>query len=366
MTRETKIGLLVGLAFIIVIGILLSDQLMRSTEPPPAALSSVADTLRKGTVTPASNNPPVTRVMPPQAGDVSPDTAVPTKDEINRPQPPVTIVEIRPGNGVAGNGGNAGVPAGAGGNVVINTGGRNLADYPVAPPGQAGRAIGLAGSSGGGVVDNTAGRSLADVAAAAGETLIGPDGQPLRASPHGLAPMPPIYPGHDQNPVRPQVPQVASVKQYKAEAGDSLSRIASRQMGADTKANRDAIIKANPSLTENPDMIIAGRTYAIPVVGAPALPPGQTPTAGGRQPNVPAQPPVTADRTPAPIKAAGGEYWYQVKPGDSLTKIAKEQLGDASTVAAIRELNRDAVKDWNKLNVGTKLKLPARPVASVH
>ena len=36
MTRETKIGLLVGLAFIIVIGILLSDQLMRATEAPPA------------------------------------------------------------------------------------------------------------------------------------------------------------------------------------------------------------------------------------------------------------------------------------------------------------------------------------------
>jgi uncharacterized protein YneF (UPF0154 family) len=34
MTRETKIGLLVGLAFIIVIGILLSDHLTSSTEPP--------------------------------------------------------------------------------------------------------------------------------------------------------------------------------------------------------------------------------------------------------------------------------------------------------------------------------------------
>src|SRR4051812_14950699 len=96
MTRETKIGLLVGLAFIIVIGILLSDQLMRSTEPPPAPLASVGDTLRRGTVTPASHNPPVTRVVPQQA-DASPDTAVPTKDEITRPQPPVTIVEVRPG-----------------------------------------------------------------------------------------------------------------------------------------------------------------------------------------------------------------------------------------------------------------------------
>src|SRR4051812_20814450 len=138
MTRETKIGLLVGLAFIIVIGILLSDQLMRSTEPPAAPLASVADTLRKGTVTPASNNPPVTRVVP-QVQDVSPETAVPTKDEITRPQPPVTIVEIKPGA-------NAG-----GGNVVIGPGNSNLASrgqnpLPIAPPGQAGRAVGLIGS----------------------------------------------------------------------------------------------------------------------------------------------------------------------------------------------------------------------------
>ena len=33
MTRETKIGLLVGLAFIIVIGILLSDHIGSTTEP---------------------------------------------------------------------------------------------------------------------------------------------------------------------------------------------------------------------------------------------------------------------------------------------------------------------------------------------
>ena len=43
MTRETKIGLLVGLAFIIVVGILLADQLGRSIEPPPANVASVAE-----------------------------------------------------------------------------------------------------------------------------------------------------------------------------------------------------------------------------------------------------------------------------------------------------------------------------------
>ena len=88
MTRETKIGLLVGLAFIIVIGILLSDQLMRSTEPPAAPLANVGDTLRKGTTTPASHNRPAPVAVSSQ--DAAPENEVPTRDEITRRPPPVT------------------------------------------------------------------------------------------------------------------------------------------------------------------------------------------------------------------------------------------------------------------------------------
>ncbi len=51
MTRETKIGMLVGLAFIIVIGILLSDHMTSTTEPPKAALASAGPDVRRGTTT---------------------------------------------------------------------------------------------------------------------------------------------------------------------------------------------------------------------------------------------------------------------------------------------------------------------------
>src|SRR3954471_6614091 len=122
MTRETKIGLLVGLAFIIVIGILLSDQLMRSTEPPAAPLATVGDTLRKGTTTPASHNRPAPVAVSSQ--DASPDNEVPTRDELTRRPPPVTFVQIgrgaADGNAGSGNGGGAG-----GANVVIGAGGQN-------------------------------------------------------------------------------------------------------------------------------------------------------------------------------------------------------------------------------------------------
>ena len=54
MTRETKIGLLVGLAFIIVIGILLSDHLTRSTEPPQATLAGRGQQRSLGGLPPGS------------------------------------------------------------------------------------------------------------------------------------------------------------------------------------------------------------------------------------------------------------------------------------------------------------------------
>jgi LysM repeat protein len=129
-------------------------------------------------------------------------------------------------------------------------------------------------------------------------------------------------------------------------------------MGANTKANRQAIIKANPTLQADPDKVVIGQTYSIP----PA--PGVSAQAQGRGPT--SAPPTPApERATAPIKAAGAEYWYQVQPGDNLWKIAKEQLGDASTVPAIKELNKANVKNWDVLPAGTKLRMPARPLASV-
>jgi hypothetical protein len=52
MTRETKIGLLVGLAFIIVIGILLSDHMTSSTEPPRRRCRSPGNNVRESVITP--------------------------------------------------------------------------------------------------------------------------------------------------------------------------------------------------------------------------------------------------------------------------------------------------------------------------
>jgi hypothetical protein len=51
---------------------------------------------------------------------------------------------------------------------------------------------------------------------------------------------------------------------------------------------------------------------------------------------------------------------YVVKSGDSLSKIAKENLGDANRWPEIFELNKDKIKDPNLIHLGQELKMPEK------
>jgi nucleoid-associated protein YgaU len=63
----------------------------------------------------------------------------------------------------------------------------------------------------------------------------------------------------------------------------------------------------------------------------------------------------------ADIKAKGpapAARTYTVKPGDTLSKIAKESLGSASDYQKIFDANRDQLTDPDKIKPGQVLKLP--------
>jgi nucleoid-associated protein YgaU len=49
---------------------------------------------------------------------------------------------------------------------------------------------------------------------------------------------------------------------------------------------------------------------------------------------------------------------YTVKPGDTLSKIAKHVLGDANAYMEIFDLNRDQLSDPDKIQPGQVLKIP--------
>ena len=58
--------------------------------------------------------------------------------------------------------------------------------------------------------------------------------------------------------------------------------------------------------------------------------------------------------------AAGGGNTYTVESGDSLSKIAKAEYGNANDWPRIFEANKDVLKDPNKIFPGQKLKIPPK------
>ena len=69
---------------------------------------------------------------------------------------------------------------------------------------------------------------------------------------------------------------------------------------------------------------------------------------------------VVADiRATGPAPGAQAERTYTVKAGDTLSKIAKEMLGDANAYTDIFNANRDQLTDPDKIKPGQVLKIPA-------
>jgi nucleoid-associated protein YgaU len=69
---------------------------------------------------------------------------------------------------------------------------------------------------------------------------------------------------------------------------------------------------------------------------------------------------VTGGRAapPAPAPAPPPAKTYTVKAGDTLSKIAKEHLGNAASYMKIFDLNKDQLSDPDKIKPGQVLRLP--------
>ena len=362
MTRETKIGLLVGLAFIIVIGILLSDHLTSATEPQQAQLAQVAGNVRNGVAVPgaAQAPPPITQVAAP--ADVAPQQPVMTKEELTPKQPPVEIVKI-------------GGPAPAPTPTPVQP-----APVTAAKPQATEPPITVAGAP---TTPVTPPAPLAPAPIKPADPSKNPLARVAEAFNEPIVPV-----GGEQAPrseaTKPVIAAAAlppGARQYKAGAGDTVSRLASRFLGADNKANREAIIAVNPTLQKNPELVVMGRTYVIPAAPTASVAPAPLPTAPATPaapapapapapveivqiPPAPTAAPTSPVNMPNPSAAVPGESYYVVKPGDSLTKIAVEQLGSPAAVPALMDLNQDTLKGTDVIRPNMKLRLPAKPMAS--
>jgi len=60
------------------------------------------------------------------------------------------------------------------------------------------------------------------------------------------------------------------------------------------------------------------------------------------------------------VAASPAATTYTVQAGDTLSKIAKQHLGDANAYMAIFNANRDQLQDPDKIRPGQTLKIPSR------
>jgi len=157
--------------------------------------------------------------------------------------------------------------------------------------------------------------------------------------------------------VKPSKP--ALPKSYVVVEGDNLAVIAKKFYG-DEKGNKTInvtrIFQANRKLLGSPDEICIGQKLIIPPL--PASAPDKSKTEN-----------VFPASIFEKVKSIGQRYLssdgrkgkqHIVREGDSLWKIAVEQLGDGSRYTEIAKLNADILDDEDTLSIGMRLKMPAR------
>lgn len=339
MTRETKIGLLVGLAFIIVIGILLSDYNRLETQQAP--LYGAMHNVQESTAAPGANdaNHGEVAVVPPPSHQAAPRQPVPTREEVNgsRADRTSTVIVVHPGTG----------------NPLPPEEHHRAADSDNATPDDGSNGTQVVVGPGKDANSETESNSSRDVPQDINTVANQNHEELVPLNPHNS----PTGNNGGTTTTHNTTAQPEAGQHYTAVAGDTLSKLAGRFLGGNTKANREALIKANPTLQKNPNVIVVGRAYIIPAgTGGTAV----ASNSDKPRPTAPAAPSTTNEK-PAPSTPT---YWYTVKENDSLWKIAQDQLGDGNAWAAIKELNKDLLKGKEDVRPNMRLKLPAKPLAS--
>jgi nucleoid-associated protein YgaU len=151
-------------------------------------------------------------------------------------------------------------------------------------------------------------------------------------------------------------PQPARSRIYIVQDGDSLASIAKRFYGEELgnkKVNVDRIFKANRKILKSADQIYVGQRLVLPPL----------PETGSGNPenvltteNFEAVESIGARHEQRVTRTTGKIRYYTVREGDSLWKIASEQLGDGNRYPELAKLNK--LEDEDFLVVGARLKLP--------
>jgi len=341
MTRETKVGLLAGMALILLIGILVSDHLSVGQRDPAGGMTGYGDSVQTGlqNIGPQS---PANESTSGEAVATRKDRVIPTAEELaDRERQTEETPQRRGGDTPA-----PGVDA-------LRIVKRTAADRPggfVVPP----RPVPL---------------QKRWHVVSEGETLIGiarfrygddslwpliQDANPEKIGSHGE-----VQEGarieipelkleqvlrNDTTDGHGEVARVGIARQrIVVQPGQTLGDLARVHLGSARFA--DQLFEANRHVLADPDVIRAGTELRLPMLGN---------TKARRRDTTP---------TPAPAASRGDRLrTYTVQPGDTLFSIAKQKMGKASQWRRLYEANRRTIRSPDALSPGMKLRIPSNKV----
>lgn len=156
-------------------------------------------------------------------------------------------------------------------------------------------------------------------------------------------------------------PKPRRVQIYVVAKNDNLTKIARKFSGPKSSGQAiaqyvDLIFETNRTVLKNKNSVRPGQKLRIPIDDA--RPKGGLQetalamTYAGRR-----EKDAGARKTQKDTKSSAFR-WYQVKPQDRYTKIAKEQLGNEKRWKEIYELNKNIFADPDRIRPGVRIKLP--------
>lgn len=150
-----------------------------------------------------------------------------------------------------------------------------------------------------------------------------------------------------------RIGQLVGAAHHKVIAGETLSKIAAKHYGSRSQHVIDAIFDANRSTLSSPDEIKVGMALVLPAIQGAAPTEIAAREIKARTQGEPAR--EHPDKSDRPFR------WYQIKKNDRYVTIANEQLGDRSRWKEIYQLNRHIFPDAGQIREGVLIKLPATP-----
>lgn len=359
MARETKVGLLAGLAFIICFAVILAN---RGSNAPPGLANPF---LPNGGLDFPKR---IQRQQATQDGSPSTLRQIPRNSEAALPRTVNSNVPIQSGGAL-----NSMVLENGPGNPT--TAGPNGVNVPTS----------LADNTRPGDVAADVHRGLQDGFILRHSTTAPnrPDGNVTMAAtmPAGQSVVPTQVAPEVRHTGQSPEPISHRVVSHTVAPGDTLSKIAAARYGTKSQSVVEAIYQANRQVLKDMDSLRVGMVLTIPPIDGATQSPSQEkfPASASdrsadsrRQPSVVPEPHTESGQKSkvegvsksSSNRGEGPQYrWYQVKKKDGFASIAREQLGDAKRWKELYELNKDKFPDPEKIREGVRIKIPNTSLA---